>query len=264
MRIALGLEYDGSGFSGWQSQPAGNTVQDVLECALERIACVPLRTTCAGRTDTGVHALAQVVHFDTSVGRPLMAWVRGVNAHLPETVAVQWAMSVGMDFHARFAARSRSYRYLLLNRSQRPGLWSNKMGWYHRALDVGAMQEAASCLLGEHDFSSFRSAECQAKSPVRTLIFCDISRTGDLLSFEFRANAFLHHMVRNLVGALVAVGSGKLSLPSFIQLIGARDRRLAPQTFAPQGLYFTGVEYDPGWGLPQDGRIITGSILPAC
>jgi tRNA pseudouridine38-40 synthase len=258
MRIALGIEYDGRGFLGWQSQPGGNTLQDVVEKAISSIAGETVRVFCAGRTDTGVHALAQVVHFDTSSERPQSAWVRGVNAFLPPSVAIRWAKPVGEEFHARYAARSRSYRYLLLNRLERPGLWTGKVGWYHRPLDIATVRQAAASLLGEHDFSSFRSSECQAKSPVKTLQSCTVINSGDLLVFEFQANAFLHHMVRNLVGALVYVGSGRLSPEAFVRILAARDRSQAPPTFAPDGLYFAGVEYDAVWGLP----LVQGMILP--
>jgi tRNA pseudouridine38-40 synthase len=262
MRFALGIEYDGTGFSGWQSQPGGNTVQDVLELAMSAIACVPVRVVCAGRTDAGVHATRQVIHFDAPVERAPTAWVRGVNAHLPPQVVVRWATPVADDFHARFAARSRSYHYLLLNRPERPGLLSGKVGWCHRPLDLDAMQAAAACLSGEHDFSSFRAAECQAKSPVKILHDFDISREGELIRIRCRANAFLHHMVRNLVGALVYVGMGRQPVSWLAQLLAARDRRLGAPTFSPDGLYLVGVEYDAAWGLPQQGRIIAPPCMP--
>jgi tRNA pseudouridine38-40 synthase len=262
MRIALGLEYDGAGFQGWQSQPGGNTVQDVLELALARIAGAPARVNCAGRTDAGVHGLAQVVHFDTGAERQMTAWVRGANAHLPPGVAVQWAVPVTDEFHARFAARSRAYRYVLLNRSVRPALLSGKVGWCHRPLDLVAMQAAAACLTGEHDFSAFRAAGCQAKSPVKTIHSFEIARVGDLILFDCRANAFLHHMVRNLVGALVYVGMGRTTVDWVEHLLAARDRRLAAPTFAPDGLYLAGVEYAPEWGLPQQGRIMANPLPP--
>ncbi len=251
MRFALGLEYDGTHFSGWQSQPGGNTVQDVLETALTRIAAMPVRVMCAGRTDAGVHALAQVAHFDCAAERSPTAWVRGVNAHLSSQVAVRWAVSVPEDFHARFSARGRHYRYLLLNRSVRPGLLSNRVGWCHQALDLEAMQTAAACLIGEHDFSSFRAAECQAKSPVKTMCRFEITRSEDLICFDCSANAFLHHMVRNLVGALVYVGMGRRPVDWIGELLVARDRRIAAPTFAPHGLYLAGVDYDACWALPE-------------
>jgi tRNA pseudouridine38-40 synthase len=256
MRIALGLEYDGRGFQGWQTQPRGATVQDALERALAEIAGRPLATVCAGRTDTGVHASAQVVHFDTDVERPLTAWVRGVNRHLPDAVAVRWAKPVAADFHARFSCRARSYRYLLANRPVRPALAAGRVGWCHRPLDASAMAAAAAALAGTHDFSSFRAAQCQAVSPVRTLHAVRVVREGDLVAFDFRANAFLHHMVRNMVGALVYVGMGRQPVAWMGELLAARDRRLAAPTFAPDGLYLCALEYDPAWGLPDGGRII--------
>ena len=262
MRIALGVEYDGSGFSGWQSQAGGNTVQDALEAALGAVADGSVRTVCAGRTDAGVHATAQVVHFDTMVERPESAWVRGVNAHLPDTVAVRWACPVAEDFHARFSARARRYRYLLLNRPVRPAIGAGRLGWYHRPLDIAAMRAAAGCLLGEHDFSAFRAAECQAKSPIRTLESLDITAQGDLIAFDFSANAFLHHMVRNLVGALVYVGKGKHP-PSWLgEVLAGRDRHRAAPTFAAAGLYFVGVDYEARWQLPLGGRIMAAPISP--
>ncbi|MEW6164487.1 MAG: tRNA pseudouridine(38-40) synthase TruA [Pseudomonadota bacterium] len=264
MRVALGLEYDGGAYSGWQSQPGGNTVQDVLETALGQVAGAGVRVSCAGRTDAGVHAWEQVVHFDTLAERPLSAWVRGTNTFLPPAVAVRWAQVVGGDFHARFSALSRTYRYVLLNRSERPGVLAGKVGWCHRRLDLAAMRTAAACLPGEHDFSSFRAAGCQAKSPVKTLHSFEIARDGDLFLFDCRANAFLHHMVRNLVGALVYVGMNRCSPEWFAQLLAARDRRLGAPTFAPDGLYLAGVEYDKSWALPQQGRIMAILPFPAC
>lgn len=262
MRIALSLEYDGAGFSGWQSQPGGNTVQDALERALTAVAGLPVRVVCAGRTDAGVHATVQVVHFDVSVERPMTAWVRGVNAHLPDAVAVRWAVPVSDDFHARFAARARSYRYVLLNRPERPGLLAGKVGWCHRPLNVAAMQAATSCLIGEHDFSSFRATACQAKTPVKTLYRFEITRLGDLVIFDCCANAFLHHMVRNLVGALVYVGKGKMSPAWLAKLLAACDRRQGAPTFSPDGLYLVGIDYGDRWALPQQGRIMAVPQLP--
>lgn len=250
MRVALGVEYDGSAFHGWQVQPGGGTVQDALQAALREIAGVPVDVVCAGRTDAGVHATGQVVHFDAPVERPLSAWVRGVNTFLPPAVAVRWAQPVADDFHARFAAFGRRYRYLLLNRPQRPGVWHGRAGWYHHALDAAAMQQAADRFVGEHDFSAFRAAECQAKSPVKTLRRAEVRRVGDLVVFDFEASAFLHHMVRNMVGSLVYVGQGKHAPGWIAELLEERDRRRAAPTFAAAGLYLVGVEYEARWGLP--------------
>lgn len=249
MRFALGIEYDGAGFCGWQSQAGGGSVQDAVESALSTVAAEAIRIVCAGRTDAGVHAIEQVVHFDTQAHRPDSAWVRGVNAHLPPTVAVRWGQPVADGFHARFSARGRRYRYLLLNRPQRPGLMVGRVGWHHHPLDLRAMADAAARLLGEHDFSAFRSAECQAKSPIKTLRRAGVERAGDLLVFDFEANAFLHHMVRNVVGALVYVGKGAHPPEWIDTLLAGRDRRSAPPTFAAAGLYFAGVDYDPAWNL---------------
>ncbi len=251
MRIALGLEYDGRAFAGWQSQPHGNTVQDRLNRAISTIAGQPTVTVAAGRTDAGVHALQQVVHFDTEAQRPLNAWVRGVNAHLPDSVAVTWAREVPETFHARFSAFSRSYRYLLLTDPVRPALTAGRIGWYHQPLDVAAMRAAAQCLLGQHDFSSFRASACQAKSPLKHLQLLDIREADGVISFDLLADAFLHHMVRNLVGALLYVGKGSLDAAGLQTLLAARDRRLAPPTFMADGLYLTGVGYPPEFDVPS-------------
>lgn len=261
MRIALGLEYEGSRFCGWQSQAGGGAVQDAVEAAISRVADAATRVVCAGRTDAGVHALAQVVHFDTHAVRPDSAWVRGVNAHLPAGVAVRWAQPVADEFHARFSARGRRYRYLLLNRPERPGLMAGRVGWFHRPLEADAMREAASLLLGEHDFSAFRAVECQAKSPIKTLRRADVARHGELLVFEFEASAFLHHMVRNLVGALVYVGKGAHPPAWLGELLAGRDRARAAPTFEACGLYFAGVDYDPAWQL-KVGAGDTALVLP--
>jgi tRNA pseudouridine38-40 synthase len=250
MRIALGIEYDGSRFLGWQTQPGGGTAQDALEAALAGIAACEVRTTCAGRTDRGVHAREQVVHFDTDAQRPASAWVRGVNAVLPEAIAVLWSHEVAADFHARYSALSRTYRYVLLNRPVRPALAARHAGWFHQPLDIDAMRGAAAGLLGEHDFSAFRSSDCQAKSPVRTLHSLAIEQRGGCIDFVIRANAFLQHMVRNIVGSLVYVGAGRQRADWLAELLQARNRTLAAPTFAPEGLYLERVEYGPQWGLP--------------
>jgi tRNA pseudouridine38-40 synthase len=251
MRIALGVEYCGTLFHGWQSQAGGGTVQDALEKALARIAGQPVPTLCAGRTDAGVHATQQVVHFDAPAERPLTAWVRGVNTHLPDGVAVRWAQPVSDDFHARFSAHGRRYRYLLLNRPQRPGLWQGRVGWFHGALDLEKMQNAAVNLLGEHDFSAFRAAGCQAKSPVKLMTQATVHQYGAMLVFDFGASAFLHHMVRNLVGTLVHIGKGAQPVEWVGELLQMKDRKLAAPTFSPDGLYFRGPVYEPHWGLPE-------------
>lgn len=259
MRIALALEYDGSRFLGWQTQPGGGTVQDALQAALAGIAGEAVPVTCAGRTDRGVHAREQVVHFDTGAARPDSAWVRGVNALLPDSVAVLWAMRVADDFHARYAALARTYRYVLLNRPVRPALAARHAGWYHAPLDVGAMRAAASLLVGEHDFSAFRSAECQAKTPVRTLYALEVQADGERIDFVLRANAYLHHMVRNIVGTLIYVGNGRQAPRWAGEVLAARDRARAAPTFAAEGLYLERVEYAERWGLPvvaRDGRVI--------
>jgi len=254
MRIALALEYDGNRFLGWQTQPGGGTVQDTLEAALATIAGERIQLTCAGRTDRGVHALEQVVHFEVAAQRPESAWVRGVNALLPESVAVQWSREVPAEFHARYAARARTYRYVLVNRAVRPALAARHAGWFHLPLDVAAMRAAARHLRGEHDFSAFRSAECQAKTPVRTLLGLEIEARGERIDFVLRANAFLHHMVRNIVGTLVYVGKGKHPPAWAGEVLESRERARAAPTFAAEGLYLERVEYEARWGLPQQAR----------
>jgi len=254
MRIALGIEYAGTPFTGWQSQPDGRGIQNVLERALAAIAAEPVALTAAGRTDAGVHATMQIAHFDGVHARPLTAWVRGANAHLPPEVAVQWAAAVDEAFHARFAARARHYSYLLLNRPVRPALLVDRVGWYHRPLDVAAMRVGAAALVGTHDFSAFRAALCQAKTPVKTLSRADVHASGDWIRLDFSANAFLHHMIRNIVGALVHVGAGKAPPAWIAELLASRDRTRGAPTFAAGGLYFTGADYEPAWGLPATRR----------
>ena len=207
--------------------------------------------TAAGRTDRGVHARGQVVHFDTSASRPDTAWVRGVNTFLPESVAVLWARTVDAEFHARFSALARTYRYRLINRPVRPALAARYAGWYHAPLDVEAMRAAARALIGEHDFSAFRAAECQAKTPVRTLHSLVIEQQAERIDLVVRGNAFLHHMVRNIVGSLVYVGAGKQAPGWIAELLASRDRTKAAPTFAPEGLYLERIDYDAKWGLPQ-------------
>lgn len=254
MRIALGLEYAGMAYHGWQSQPDGSTVQDALERALAAIAGARVGVVAAGRTDAGVHATSQVVHFDTTAARPDTAWVRGVNSHLPADIAIRWAAPVAAEFHARFSARARHYAYVLACGAVRPGLLSGRVGWYHRALDVDAMARSARPLAGTHDFSAFRAAGCQAVSPVKTLAPIAVAAHGEFVRFDFSANAFLHHMVRNIVGALVAVGAGKVPEARVGELLAGRDRTRAAPTFAADGLYLTGADYESKWELPATRR----------
>ncbi|MHA3902645.1 tRNA pseudouridine(38-40) synthase TruA [Castellaniella sp. WN] len=250
-RIALGLSYDGRGWQGWQTQPGGRTLQDALESALRRFLAAPaVPTVCAGRTDAGVHALQQVVHLDTAAVRRDESWVRGLNALLPDSLAVQWACAVPGDFHARFDARTRTYFYILRSAPVRSPILHGRVGWVHDRLDDDAMRAAAALLVGERDFSAFRSSECQAASPVRTLRALEIRRSGDFLVFEFCANAFLHHMVRNLMGVLVMVGRGRRPPEWVAELLHDRDRRRAAPTFMPDGLYLAHAEY-PDTVLPQ-------------
>jgi tRNA pseudouridine38-40 synthase len=245
VRIALGLEYDGTDWNGWQTQPDGRTVQDRLEAAIAAFAGAPHDTICAGRTDAGVHARGQVVHLDTLIDRPDWNWVRGLNAHLPASIAVRWARPVDPSFHARFSAVIREYRYRILLSPTRSPLQDRQATWFYRPLDVQAMQRAARILEGEHDFSAFRSADCQAHSPVRRLERIELDHEGEVLVIVVRANAFLHHMVRNLVGSLVEVGRGAASQDWLRQVLDSRDRTRAARTFPARGLCLERVEYDP-------------------
>ena len=250
MRLALGIGDRGEAYHGWQSQPDRHTVQDRLEDALSRFADRTVRTVCAGRTDAGVHGLNQVVHIDVDIVRETQSWVRGVNRYLPPDIAVQWCSPVTDDFHARFSAVGRRYAYLLLESPVRPSLEHGVAGWSFRPLDAQALQAGAQCLIGEHDFSAFRSAQCQAKSPVKHLRSIEITRRGAYWRFEFDASAFLHHMVRNLMGCLLAVGNGSRDAAWLAQVLVARDRRLAAPTFAAAGLYFLGPYYDAAHAIP--------------
>jgi tRNA pseudouridine38-40 synthase len=258
-RIVLGLQYDGQPWHGWQTQPSGNTVQDQLEVAIKKFTLTEISTTCAGRTDTGVHAIEQVVHFDTEITRETSSWVRGVNAFLPASIAVRWACQVECDsedaFHARFSATARTYRYLLYNHPVRSPLLAGKAGWAFRPLAIGTMQNAAAHLIGTHDFSAFRSAECQAKSPVKTMHEISVEQHGNFVVFTLRANAFLHHMVRNIVGALVSAGNGQKSPRWLKDLLESRDRTYGAPTFMPDGLYLARIEYDQKWQLPQEASV---------
>jgi tRNA pseudouridine38-40 synthase len=250
--VALGVSYNGRAYDGWQSQPSGNTVQDKLERALTRFLDVPgAHTLCAGRTDAGVHGLNQVVHFDSPLERADNAWVRGTNSFLPSDIAVQWARQMPAGFHARASATSRRYAYVLLESPVRPSVDDGQVGWVFRPLDQAAMQAAANVLLGEHDFTSFRASSCQAHSPVKDMRRIEIARRGAYWRFEFEASAFLHHMIRNIMGCLIAIGSGNRPPQWMAEVLAAKSRDVAAPTFAPDGLYFLGPVYDPSWKIPE-------------
>jgi len=251
MRIALGIEYDGSDFAGWQLQASGvRTVQGAVEQALSTVADRPVRVACAGRTDAGVHATGQVVHFDTAALRSPRAWTYGTNANLPKSVSAQWARPVAEDFHARFSALRRRYRYVILNREVRPTFLAWRVAWSHRPLDAALMGEAAQALVGEHDFSAYRALACQAKSPVRTLHELRVYRDRDLVIIELEANAFLHHMVRNIAGVLMTIGAGERPVSWAGEVLDARDRTLGGVTAPAHGLYLTAVTYPERFALP--------------
>lgn len=264
MRIAMGITYNGQAYQGWQSQLSGITVQDHLEAALSRFAASPISTNCAGRTDAGVHGLMQVVHFDSPVARTEASWVRGTNTFLPKDIAVQWVRTVPDDFHSRACATSRRYGYALLQSPVRPSVEAGRVGWVYQPLDLEPMQRAVQYLLGEHDFSSFRAAGCQAKSPVKTLYAIHIARSTQRPSasrdgmpscywrFDFQGSAFLHHMIRNIMGCLVVIGQGAQPPEWMLEVLNARSRKVAAPTFSPDGLYFLGPQYDPRWGLPTE------------
>lgn len=250
MRIALGVEYDGSDFSGWQAQIGSRTVQGTVEQALSKVADHPVRVVCAGRTDTGVHAAEQVVHFDSEAPRSMRSWVLGANANLPRDVSLRWAQPMSDDFHARFQATARSYRYVILSRFTRPAILHRRVCWRHSELDGARMAAAAGHLIGEHDFTSFRALACQAKHPVRTIEHLAVHREGDFYYIDVRANAFLHHMVRNIAGVLMAVGEGAREPGWAAELLAARDRSAGGVTAPAEGLYLAAVRYPAHFGLP--------------
>jgi tRNA pseudouridine38-40 synthase len=268
MRLALGLQYDGSAFSGWQTQPNGQTVQDHLEQAIYQFLgdpqLPPVKTTTAGRTDTGVHALGQVVHFDTDIVRPDTSWVRGVNSFLPKSMAVHWVKPISADFDARYLAFERTYCYALFTGPHLAPLVTGRAGYLmlpqNQSIDIEAMQKASECLIGEHDFSSFRSSECQSKSPVKTIYQIDIQKDGPWVYFVFRGSAFLHHMVRNLVGSLLVVGQNKEPANWLKQVLDAQNRQIAAPTFMADGLYLVRVGYPEHFQIPEPQ--VFASLLP--
>ncbi|MBZ2187672.1 tRNA pseudouridine(38-40) synthase TruA [Alcanivorax sp. JB21] len=252
-RIALGVEYDGSRYHGWQTQQKGiASVQLAVETALAKVADHPVSVSCAGRTDAGVHATGQVIHFDTGAERTERGWVFGANTNLPADIAIRWARPVSEAFHARFGARARRYRYVIYNHPIRPGLYNRQLTWNYRPLDVARMRAALPALLGTHDFTSYRGIHCQAKSPVKTLHHLALYQQGPLLVLEAEANAFLMHMVRNIVGVLMAIGTGKAEPEWAGQVLAARDRRQGGVTAPPFGLYLVNVDYDSSFGLPAE------------
>ena len=259
-RFAVGLEYDGRAYSGWQFQPGLVTVQDVVQRALARVADAPVECVCAGRTDAGVHATGQVLHFDSEAARGERAWRLGANTYLPGDVSVLWVREAPPQFHARFSATARSYRYLILNRDSRPGLDSGRATWERRPLDHARMHACAQVLVGEHDFSAFRAIECQSRSPVRHVERIAVTRDDDWVRIDITANAFLHHMVRNVAGLLMSVGEGDSPPDRVAQVLASRDRRTSAATAPPDGLYLAAVRYPDGFGLPAAGRAQSAMI----
>jgi tRNA pseudouridine38-40 synthase len=255
MRYALGIEYDGSGFLGWQRHHGGPTVQGAVEAALSFVADASIEVVCAGRTDAGVHAACQVVHFDSDAVRTPRGWQMGANTRLPDAVRVLWCRPVADDFHARYRARARSYRYTLLNRPVPPAMHRHFLSWERQPLDAPRMHRAAQPLLGEHDFSAFRTAQCQASHPRREMQSIDVRRDGEAVHFELQANAFLHHMVRNIVGTLMLVGRGEQDEDWPARLLAGRDRTVAGPTAPAAGLVFLGPRYPAACGLPAEATL---------
>ncbi|WP_110601000.1 tRNA pseudouridine(38-40) synthase TruA [Salinicola lusitanus] len=251
-RLALGVEYDGTHYCGWQRLRQAPSVQGALEAALTKIAAAPVRVLCSGRTDSGVHATRQIVHFDAPVPRTQKAWLFGANAQLPRDIAVRWLKPVADDFHARFSALARRYRYLILNQPTRPVMERNNVTWCREPLDAERMHRAAQALVGEHDFSSYRAAGCQSKVPVRHLHFIEVRRLGPLVMIDVQANAFLHHMIRNIAGVLVAVGRGDEDETYPARLLALRDRKLGNVTAPACGLHFVDVRFDERFALPEE------------
>lgn len=251
MRIALGIEYDGQGFSGWQRQVGTHTVQDSVERAISKVADSSVTLTCAGRTDAGVHAMEQVVHFDTHANRTARSWVLGTNTHLPDGISIQWATEATDTFHARFSAQARQYRYVIYNHWVRPAILRGKVTWIHAPIDLARMREASSHLVGRHDFSSYRALACQAKSPVRTVHNINLTQEDNIIYIDIRADAFLHHMVRNIAGVLVEIGKGERSSDWSREILEYRDRTKGGVTAPADGLYLVHVDYPDNFQLPQ-------------
>ncbi len=254
MRVALMVEYDGSQYHGWQSQTGLRTIQQMLEQALGRVANQDIEVVCAGRTDTGVHATGQIIHFESAKERSVRAWIHGANAYLPKDICIKWGIEISESFHARYSALSRRYRYIIYNSPIRPALRRSNVTWQYRQLDAALMHEAGQCLLGEHDFTSFRSVECQSKTPMRHVHDCRVGRVGEFVFIDIIANAFLHHMVRNIAGVLMAVGSGRKPVPWVNDVLSAKDRRMGAETAPPYGLYLVAVEY------PEEFEIIKSEV----
>ncbi|NNG14409.1 MAG: tRNA pseudouridine(38-40) synthase TruA [Gammaproteobacteria bacterium] len=250
-KIALGIEYNGSAYNGWQKQKHGTGVQEPLEKALSYVADEEIKVVCAGRTDSGVHAASQVVHFETNAERDEQAWRQGTNTKLPNDICVNWAMPVDDEFHARFSALKRYYRYVICTRRVQPAILNNLVSWDYRSFDTQRMQQAAACLRGEHDFSSYRAVHCQAHSPIRTVHQLEVRRSGDFIFIDIEANAFLHHMVRNITGVLMAIGAGEKPVNWAEEVLAHRDRRLGGVTAPPHGLYFMKVSYPDEFMIPE-------------
>ncbi len=258
-KIALGIEYDGSAYNGWQSQKHGYGVQQAVEKAISTVADQEISVICAGRTDTGVHALGQVIHFETTAERSERSWVLGANANLPKDVSVHWAKPVDEHFHARFSALNRRYQYIILNQFSRPAILSRRVTWQGKPLDIERMSKAAASLIGEHDFSSYRAVACQAKSPIRTVHQLSVKQKGRFICIDICANAFLHHMVRNIAGVLMAIGMGEQEIDWAEQVLAHKDRKLGGVTAAPDGLYFMNVAYPEEFAIPEKSG--TGLII---
>ena len=256
MKIALGIEYSGCNYYGWQKQSISPTIQELVESALSAIADEIVKVYCAGRTDTGVHAIQQVIHFETLSERELQSWILGANSKLPKDISVIWALNVDNSFHARFTAENRTYQYLILNRRSKPAILNGLVTWECRELDLKKMIDSSKCLLGEHDFSSFRAVSCQSDSPVRTIYELEISKMKDLFVITICANGFLHHMVRNIAGVLIAVGTGKEKIKWVADVLNAKDRKAAAVTAEPDGLYLVNIEYPKCYSIPKPKNLI--------